>query len=1428
MSIELGSAYGKIIIDAGEGMANVRQALNDVGKFGEKIGKVGTSLTTKVTLPLVGLGVAATKVGSDFESELAIMEVAARSSGTAIEDLSTAAIKMGADTELVGISAAESAAAMTNFYKAGLSTGDMFGDLNAYMEDNASLGGALRSAVDLAAASELDLGQASDTVAVAMATFGLEADEATRITNSFVQAADASVTDVGQLAEAMVNVGPTAASFGWSLEQTNTALAILSERGIAGSEAGTALKSMMVNLMRQTDDVTGTLDDLNVSLYNADGTMRALPDILADLEFGLQGATEEQRNLAVQTLAGSYGMKAMNTLLAEGSAGWNEMESAISSAATAQEVAGARTDTFAGAMEQLKGSMETLLIQVGVPLIQDFLRPAAEWFTKVAGSISANLSPGLTRLIIVLGGAAAAVGPLLIGMSKMLGAVSSIQSALATLGVSVSVSLGPLLAVAAALAAVAVAGYKVYEMNKQLEESTEEVTDAWGQFFRGWEEDGGSAIEIAKDYAETQAKVREELDKGGLVADLFIRNQDELTMATDRLNQALLKASPSQEDYIAAARAAGLVTAEEKEELLAAAAAGEAMGMSLKEVQQLEVMLSEAVLESHFAVVEQNKALAEGRETFESLNPEIMRARAYTRNLVAEQLSAPEAVAATRAALDDQAAAYGDNIEEMQAYTDAQRRASLAAQDAAEAAAEVYAGLAEDLAGPLGQMEEELDNHQAAMEALEADHATRMASLSPVGLKVEAEKAANAQLAAERRRILDELASLETGHLEKVQVYEAQGKESSIANENAAYEVKRANLETALTGLDGQYSTFYANQLVRLQANNAEEMTLEQQRYADEKAQLEASHAEQIAILQQQLVERLNIRTQELLLTGQITEDQANQLTAAMAKQFGVTVDETQLAVNHVLGLYQDWASGGETTATDIATSIGSIDTTMQDLEAKEKARLTEMVEVYDARARVYGDESVDFDAMVAAMEGSSGRMGDVRARFDELKVAIDNLPTTKEITVTARYKGDPELQPQSPMLAIQHMIMRAVDFAIDHPIVVKGFWEGLQSDVSRPVEQIEAELEAQRKTLAALDAEHAARVAELSPAGMQAEAERSAGERLADEKERLLEQLADLEAEHQLAVRRLQAQGDEESLAGEAEKFAEKKAQLEASLAELAGASDIYYQREMARLQAHNEGALALEEERYAAERLKAEAAHAERLADLKAEIAERLQARTQELLLAGELSEEQANQMTLALREQLGLSVDESALAINHILGLYQNWATGGQTAADDVATALKDLDTLMEYWEAQETERLQSLTGSLGELSQAFDALPDETKMDVIGEYHGDPELVAQSPMLAIQHMIENAVKFAARNPIQVNGSFAGDIVPPEIGPTMLPPVLPPSPFNMAVEGTLLNRLGKTQSPGPVTIYGGLTLQGVQDAPSLLEELRALGTG
>lgn len=429
-----GNTVEIIIKGSDQASRAISSASGSLGGLGRTLATTGSQMmglggviSAGVTGPLALIGGAAANAAGDFEAAMNVLGIAARSSGTAMGDLSKAAIQVGADTDLVGIDAMEAADAMTTFYKAGLDTTDIFDDLQGYLSGTTPLMGALRASIDLAAASDIDLAEASDAVAVAMATFGLSAEDAAGIADSFVGAADASIAEVSDLTEALKNIGPTMAQFGYSLGDTNTALALLSTRGISGAEAGTALKSMMVNLMRQTSDVQDTLADLNVTLYDENGALKPLPQIIDELGGAMSGLSEEQKNQTIQTLAGSYGMKAMATLLSEGKSGWDAMAQSIDSAASAQEVAGVRTQGFNAAVEQLKGAIQTFMITVGTPLIQNVLTPLVQKLQGVIGRLT-ELDPQFLNIGLVIAGVVAAAGPLLVALGAIVSAVGLLLS----------------------------------------------------------------------------------------------------------------------------------------------------------------------------------------------------------------------------------------------------------------------------------------------------------------------------------------------------------------------------------------------------------------------------------------------------------------------------------------------------------------------------------------------------------------------------------------------------------------------------------------------------------------------------------------------------------------------------------------------------------------------------------------------------------------------------------------------------------------------------------------------------------------------------------------------------------------------------------------------------------------------------------------
>lgn len=368
---------------------------------------------------LDGLG-SAINMASDFQDQITVLGIAAGDTGLSLEELSELALQVGGDTSLIGVTATDAADAMTGLFKAGLTTTEVFGDLNGFMQGTTDLGGALRASIDLAAASELDMVQASDAAAKLLATFGGELETTEEraqfvndAMNNLVQTADASVTDVSSLVQALSFVGPTAVAAGIGIEDVNVGLALLSGAGIEASRAGTNLEAALRSLRDPTDIAKETMAELGISMFDAKGESLPLVDIIGQLETSMVGLTDKQKAVALGNIFTAQGQRAMTILLEEGTEGWNDMVAAVGEAATITEVAGARTSTFSGKMEAFEGATESVVIRLGtafLPLLTDLAVLFADFVDRYA--------PLLATMFENMGAKLSELGPIIAKIVK--------------------------------------------------------------------------------------------------------------------------------------------------------------------------------------------------------------------------------------------------------------------------------------------------------------------------------------------------------------------------------------------------------------------------------------------------------------------------------------------------------------------------------------------------------------------------------------------------------------------------------------------------------------------------------------------------------------------------------------------------------------------------------------------------------------------------------------------------------------------------------------------------------------------------------------------------------------------------------------------------------------------------------------------------
>ena len=287
--------------------------------------------------------------------------------------------------------------------------------------------------LSLASAAGMDLGQAADIVSDTMSAFQMEASGAGTAADIFAAASSNSNTDVLQLGEAMKYASSTANSAGMDLAQTATVLGILADSGIKGSTAGTTFNAMLRDMKKNAVDGTIAIGDHVIALYNEDGTMRSLGDIMADVNTATDGMTTKQRDAALSAIFQEESIRGVNIMLAAGTERYDELEGAITNSdGAAARMAETMEGGVGGAMREMKSATEEMMITLGnilvvavLPLIES-LTDLFNWFSELPEPIQ----KGVVAFLAVI----AVIGPLLIAIGAVVSAVGTIAAAFGTGG----------------------------------------------------------------------------------------------------------------------------------------------------------------------------------------------------------------------------------------------------------------------------------------------------------------------------------------------------------------------------------------------------------------------------------------------------------------------------------------------------------------------------------------------------------------------------------------------------------------------------------------------------------------------------------------------------------------------------------------------------------------------------------------------------------------------------------------------------------------------------------------------------------------------------------------------------------------------------------------------------------------------------------
>ena len=382
------ASYEAAMTRAGSTAKTVASGMENTGRKSALI----ASGMTAAGLAVAAFGVAAVKMAADFDQQMSTVQANTGATSAQMDQLRAAAIEAGASTVY---SASDSADAINDLGKAGMSVTDI-------------LTGGLSGALNLAASDGMAVGDAAEYMANALSMFHLKGSQASQVADTLAAGAGKAVGNVSDFGEALNNCGAQANSFGMNIQETTGVLALFAQNGTIGAEAGTQLNSMLMKLAAPSTEAANTMKELGISAYDAQDHFVGMANFAGQLQKAEKGLTDEQRNQANATIFGSEAIKAANYLYEAGESGVNKWTKAVSESGYAAEQAAAKNNNLKGDLENLSGSMESLMISVGEGA-QGPLRKMVQGLDTLVDAF-AGLPSGAQQTIVVMASLAGVFG----------------------------------------------------------------------------------------------------------------------------------------------------------------------------------------------------------------------------------------------------------------------------------------------------------------------------------------------------------------------------------------------------------------------------------------------------------------------------------------------------------------------------------------------------------------------------------------------------------------------------------------------------------------------------------------------------------------------------------------------------------------------------------------------------------------------------------------------------------------------------------------------------------------------------------------------------------------------------------------------------------------------------------------------------------
>lgn len=432
-------------------------------KTGANMESLGRNILA-LNAPFIAVGGMALKTGMQFDKAMSQVKAVSGATGSEFTRLREKAKEIGATTSK---SASDAANGMIYLSQAGYSVADTLKLANPL--------------VKTAIAGNMDMAQSASLLADSMHSANIPIGDSTKYLDQVAKTANLSNTNISQLMEAWIGAGGSLRTANISMSQTNALLGILANAGIKGSEAGTSLSRIFMNLNATSSEAGKAMKKLGINVADSSGKMRSKIDVLKELKSKTDKMTEAERNQYIQMIGGKQYANDLKILLDGMGGTFDILTGKINhSNGALDKMAKTMADNLSGEIDGLKSTWEASLIHISdalVPLARDTIKN----ITKVVKSLQ-SVNPAVIRVVAKIVMFTTVFGLLNIGVGSFL---KTIGSLLLTTGRLIRLFAGmsmTTLGVMAGILALVAVGYLLYKNWDKVKEIVGKVIDKLLEF----------------------------------------------------------------------------------------------------------------------------------------------------------------------------------------------------------------------------------------------------------------------------------------------------------------------------------------------------------------------------------------------------------------------------------------------------------------------------------------------------------------------------------------------------------------------------------------------------------------------------------------------------------------------------------------------------------------------------------------------------------------------------------------------------------------------------------------------------------------------------------------------------------------------------------------------------------------------------------